>query len=143
MTLLEDFFNFFKRSSDGLWIHEEDMDESSEVEGSKNEIGLPCNCVKARGDSEGKSKVEKPISCLIFMLMFGSGKSDLRKAHRCQRYCLSSDLQWILEAHFSTIRVIPNINHADQFSRVRPGNRTQSDCVTITDSNHGPYTPVN
>ena len=68
MTLLEDFFNLFERSSDCFWIHEENVDESSKVEGSKNEVGFPRNTVKPRRDGVCKSKVEKPVGRLIHAL---------------------------------------------------------------------------
>jgi len=68
MTLLEDFFNFFERSSNCFWIHEENVDKGSKVEGSKNEVGFPRNTVKPRRDGVCKSKVEKPVGRLIYAL---------------------------------------------------------------------------
>ena len=91
MTLLEDFFNLLKRSSDGFWVHEEDMDESSKIERSKYEVSFPCDFVKARRDGVCESKVEKPVSCLIFVVIIDLRKSESRNAYRCQRYCFPSD----------------------------------------------------
>jgi len=61
MALLENFFNLFERSPDCFWIHEEDVDESSKVEGSENEVGFPRNSVKPRRDGVCKGKVEKQL----------------------------------------------------------------------------------
>jgi hypothetical protein len=61
MALLEDLFHFFERATDGFGEHEEDVDATSEVERSEDEVCLPGNCLKTRGYGECESSVECPV----------------------------------------------------------------------------------
>ncbi len=61
MTLLEDVFDFFQGSADGLREHEEHMEEGREVECAEDEVGLPGNRTEPGGNCEGKRGVECPV----------------------------------------------------------------------------------
>jgi hypothetical protein len=61
MPLLEDFFDFFKGSSNGFGEHEEDVDEGGKVEGTEDEVSLPGNGVETRRDSVCEREVEEPV----------------------------------------------------------------------------------
>lgn len=63
MSLRENVLNLFEGATNCLGVHEEYVDEDAEVEGAKDEIGLPCNRCEARWDSVGKCKVEEPVRC--------------------------------------------------------------------------------
>jgi hypothetical protein len=64
VPLLEDFFHFFKRTTDGFREHEEDMNECREVESTENEVGLPCNGAQAGGYCVSETEVEEPVGGL-------------------------------------------------------------------------------
>lgn len=65
MALLEDLFYFLERPANRLWEHEEHMEERRKVEGSEDEVGLPCNAVETRWYGKCQRGVERPIGCLI------------------------------------------------------------------------------
>jgi len=64
MPLGKDLLNFFQRTSDGLWIHKEDVYEGSEVEGAKDKVGLPSDGVETWRNGECESGVECPVGRL-------------------------------------------------------------------------------
>lgn len=63
MALFEDLFDLFKRAANSFRIHEEDVDERSKVEGSKDEVCFPGDGIQAWRDTKSQCSIKNPV-CL-------------------------------------------------------------------------------
>ena len=61
MSLVEDFFDLLERALCGLGEAEDEVDGSSKVECSENEVRLPRNVRQRRRDRPRERKVERPV----------------------------------------------------------------------------------
>jgi len=65
MALVEDFFDFFQRTSHCFGVHEKDMEEGGKVECAKDEVGFPGDGAETGWNGECESGVKGPVGRLV------------------------------------------------------------------------------